>query len=162
MQKIAPFLWFDNQAEEAAKFYCSIFKNSKIEDVARYGEAGADVSERPKGTVMTVSFRLDGQEFVALNGGPLFKFTEAISFVVNCKTQKEVDYYWEKLSKGGKKGQCGWLKDKFGVSWQIVPAGLGQLFGGKNPKKSERAMQAVLKMSKLDIARLKKAYEGKS
>ncbi len=161
MQKITPFLWFDSEAEEAARFYCAVFKNSKLGTVARYGEAGADVSGQPKGTVMTVDFRLNGQEFIALNGGPLFKFTEAISFVVNCKTQKEVNYYWEKLSKGGKKGQCGWLKDKFGVSWQIVPTGLGQLFGGKNSKKSERAMQAMLKMSKLDIGALKKAYEGK-
>ena len=162
MQKITPFLWFDGKAEEAARFYCSIFKNSKLGTVARYGEAGADVSGQPKATVMTVDFRLNGQEFIALNGGPIFKFTEAISFVVNCKTQKEVDYYWEKLSKGGKKSQCGWLKDKFGVSWQVVPTGIGQLFGGKNPKKSERAMKAMLKMSKLDIDALKKAYEGKA
>ncbi len=162
MQKIRPFLWFDDKAEEAARFYCAIFKNSKIGTVARYGDAGAVVSGQSKGTVMTVNFRLDGQEFIALNGGPIFKFTEAISFVVNCKTQKEVDYYWEKLSKGGKESQCGWLKDKFGVSWQVVPTGIGQLFGGKNPKKSERAMQAMLKMSKLDIVKLKKAYEGKA
>ena len=161
MQKITPFLWFNYQAEEAAKFYTRIFKNSKIGTVARYGDAGADVSGQRKGTVMTVDFQLDGQEFIALNGGPLFKFNESISFVVNCKTQKEVDYYWEKLSKGGKKGQCGWLKDKFGVSWQVVPNGIGQLFGGKNPKKTERAMQAMLRMSKLDIVALKKAYNGK-
>jgi predicted 3-demethylubiquinone-9 3-methyltransferase (glyoxalase superfamily) len=162
MQTITPFLWFDNQAEEAARFYTGIFKNSKIGTVARYGDAGANISGQRKGTVMTVDFRLDGQEFIALNGGSLFKFTEAISFVVNCQRQKEVDYYWEKLSKGGKKGRCGWLKDKFGVSWQVVPTGIGQLFGGRDPKKSERAMQAMLKMSKLDVAALKKAYEGKA
>ena len=159
MQKINPCLWFDHQAEEAVKFYISIFKNSKILTVARYGESGSKVSGQPKGTVMTVSFRLDGQNFLALNGGPIFKFTEAISFIVNCKTQREVDRYWEKLSDGGKPGQCGWLKDKYGVSWQIVPAGLGELMQAKDPKKSERVMAALLQMTKLDIKKLKRAYE---
>jgi predicted 3-demethylubiquinone-9 3-methyltransferase (glyoxalase superfamily) len=161
MQKIAPFLWFDNQAEEAAKFYTSIFKNSKITDTALYGEAGAKVSGRAKGSVMTVSFELDGQEFTALNGGPLFKFTEAVSFVVNCKTQKEVDELWEKLSAGGEKSQCGWLKDKYGLSWQIVPTILTEMLEDKDPKRSERVMQAMLKMAKLDIETLKHAYQGK-
>ncbi len=161
MQKITPFLWFDNQAEEAAKFYTSIFKNSKITDIARYGEAGAKVSGRAKGSVMTVSFELDGQEFTALNGGPLFKFTEAVSFVVNCKTQKEVDELWEKLSAGGEKSQCGWLKDKYGLSWQIVPTILTEMMEDKDPKRSERVMQAMLKMAKLDIESLKQAYHGK-
>jgi len=161
MQKITPFLWFDNQAEEAANFYASIFKNSKIVSVARYGEEGAKVSGRPKGTAMTVAFQLDGQEFVALNGGPHFKFSEAISFVVNCKTQEEVDHYWEKLSAGGdeKAQQCGWLKDKYGLSWQIVPDVLGEMLQDKNPKKSESVMQALLQMKKLDIKTLKQAYE---
>ena len=141
MPKITPFLWFDNQAEEAANFYVSIFKNSKIVNVSRYGEAGPG----PKGSAMTVVFQLDGQEFIALNGGPHFKFTEAISFSVDCKTQQEVDEYWEKLSAGGKPGQCGWLKDKYGLSWQIVPSILGQLLGDKDPQKSKRAMEAMLK-----------------
>lgn len=160
MQKITPFLWFDDQAEEAANFYTSIFKNSKIGHVARYGEAGAKVSGRPKGAVMTVAFQLDGQEFVALNGGPHFKFTEAVSFVVNCQTQKEVDHYWEKLSAGGdeKAQQCGWLKDKYGLSWQIVPTVLGEMLQDKDPKKSERVMEALLKMKKLDIKTLKQAH----
>ncbi|PYV95542.1 MAG: hypothetical protein DMG89_20905 [Acidobacteria bacterium] len=156
MPKITPFLWFDNQAEEAANFYVSIFKNSKIVNVSRYGEAGPG----PKGSAMTVVFQLDGQEFIALNGGPHFKFTEAISFSVDCKTQQEVDEYWEKLSAGGKPGQCGWLKDKYGLSWQIVPSILGQLLGDKDPQKSKRAMEAMLKMTKLDIAALQRAYEG--
>jgi predicted 3-demethylubiquinone-9 3-methyltransferase (glyoxalase superfamily) len=133
MQKITPFLWFDNQAEEAANFYASIFKNSKVGHVARYDEAGARASGRPKGTAMTVAFQLEGQDFVALNGGPHFKFTEAVSFVVNCKTQKEVDHYWEKLSAGGdeKAQQCGWLKDKYGLSWQIVPVVLFEMLQEK-------------------------------
>lgn len=155
MQKITPFLWFDDQAEEAASFYTSIFKNSRIVHIARYGEAGAEVSGRPKGTVMTVAFELDGQEFVALNGGPLFTFSPAISFVVNCETQKEIDELWEKLSEGGATEQCGWLRDRFGVSWQIVPADLGELMS--EPVKSERVMQALLTMTKIDIAGLKKA-----
>lgn len=157
MQKITPFLWFDDQAEEAAKFYVSVFKNSKIMSVARYGEAGEEVSGRPRGTVMTVDFQIDGQTFIALNGGPLFKFTEAISFIINCKTQKEVDHFWEKLSRGGKKSRCGWLKDKYGVSWQVVPTALGELMGGKDAEKSERVMQAMLKMDKLDIKTLQQA-----
>ena len=161
MQKITPFLWFDNQAEEAAKFYTSIFKNSKITDIARYGEAGAKVSGRAKGSVMTVSFELDGQEFTALNGGPVFKFTEAVSFVVNCRTQKEVDELWEKLSAGGEKSQCGWLKDKYGLSWQIVPTVLTEMLQDKDPGKSERVMQAMLKMQKLDIETLKQSYQEK-
>ena len=161
MQKITPFLWFDNKAKEAANFYTSIFKNSKIVSVARYGEEGAKVSGRPKGTAMTVAFQLDGQEFVALNGGPHFKFSEAVSFVVNCKTQEEVDHYWEKLSAGGdeKAQQCGWLKDKYGLSWQIVPDVLGKMMQDKDQKNSENVMRALLQMKKLDIKTLKKAYE---
>ena len=159
MQKITPCLWFDNQAEEAAKFYVSIFKNSKVGSVARYGEEGAKVSGRPKGTVMTVTFQLDGQEFMALNGGPMFKFTEAISFIVNCKTQQEVDELWEKLSKGGEEGPCGWLKDKYGLSWQIVPTVLGEMMQDKDPEKSERVMKAMLQMKKLDIETLRHAYQ---
>ena len=161
MQKITPFLWFDNQAEEAAKFYTSIFKNSKIVSVSRYDEAGAKATGRPKGSVMIVVFELGGQQFTALNGGPVFKFTEAISFVVNCKTQEEVDQLWKKLSAGGEEGQCGWLKDKFGLSWQIVPTVLGELLQDKDPKKSERVMKAMLQMKKLDIDGLRRAYEKK-
>jgi predicted 3-demethylubiquinone-9 3-methyltransferase (glyoxalase superfamily) len=157
MQKITPFLWFDHQAEEAAKFYTSIFKNSKIEKMARYSEGAANASGRQKGSVMTVAFRLNGQEFIALNGGPHFKFTEAISFVVNCRTQTELDYFWKKLSAGGKEVQCGWLKDKYGVSWQIVPTVLSELLGDKDPEKSQRVMEALLKMVKLDIKKLKRA-----
>ena len=161
MQKITPFLWFDNQAEEAAKFYTSIFKNSKIISIARYGEAGADVSGQKKGTVMTVEFQIEGQKFVAINGGPIFKFSEAISFVVNCKTQKEVDYYWGKLSKGGdeKAQMCGWLKDKYSLSWQIVPTILVDMLQDKDVKKSERVMKALLQMKKIEIKALKKAYK---
>jgi predicted 3-demethylubiquinone-9 3-methyltransferase (glyoxalase superfamily) len=155
MQKIVPFLWFDGQAEEAMNFYTSIFKNSKIGRVARFGEAGPG----PKGSVMIASFELNGQEFTALNGGPQFKFTEAISFFVNCETQEEVDELWEKLSAGGKKGQCGWLKDKFGVSWQIIPTALGKLMGDKDPEKSKRVMQAMLKMQKIEIKALQQAYD---
>ena len=160
-QKITPFLWFDDQAEEAVRFYISIFKNSRIVGMSRYGEEGAEVSGRPEGTVMTVAFQLDGQEFVALNGGPIFKFTEAISFVVNCESQDEVDHYWGKLSAGGdpKAQQCGWLKDKYGLSWQIVPDVLGKMMQDKNPKKSGSVMQAMLQMKKLDIKTLKQAYE---
>src|SRR5438093_13072636 len=143
MQKITPFLWFDNNAEEAIKFYTSIFKNSKVGKIARYGDAGPG----PKGQVMTVEFELESQKFIAMNGGPRFKFTEAISFVVNCKTQKEVDGFWEKLSEGGEKGQCGWLKDKYGVSWQIVPTVLVKMLQDKNPEKSKRVMQAMLQMT---------------
>ena len=157
MQKIAPFLWFDGKAEEAANFYVSIFKNSRIGGVARYGEAGAKASGRPKGSVMTVAFQLDGQEFVALNGGPHFKFTEAISFVVNCEMQAEVDELWEKLSAGGEKGRCGWLKDRYGMSWQIVPTVLGKLMQNPDAAKSEKVMQEILKMSKLDVEALQRA-----
>jgi predicted 3-demethylubiquinone-9 3-methyltransferase (glyoxalase superfamily) len=159
MQKITPFLWFDDRAEEAVNFYVSIFKNSKIGSITRYGEEGAEVSGRPKGTVMTVTFQLEGQAFMALNGGPHFKFTEAISFIVNCKTQEEIDELWEKLSKGGEKGQCGWLKDKYGLSWQIVPAVLGEMLKGKDADVSNRVMKALLQMKKLDIKTLKQAYE---
>ena len=154
-QKITPFLWFDNQAEAAVNFYTSIFKNSKALGVSRYGEAGP----RPKGSVMTIAFELAGQEFIALNGGPQFKFTEAISFVVNCETQEEVDEFWEKLSEGGKKIQCGWLKDKYGVSWQIVPTILGELMQSGDSARSQRVMQALLQMTKIDIEGLKKAYQ---
>lgn len=152
--KIKSFLWFEDQAEEAAKFYTSVFKRSKIGKVARYPKG----SPGPAGKVMTVAFRLDGQDFIALNGGPQFKFTEAVSFVVECKDQKEIDYYWDRLTAGGGKPvQCGWLKDKFGLSWQIVPAMMDKLFTGKDPKKAERAMQAMLKMVKLDIRKLEEA-----
>ena len=157
MQKIAPFLWFDKNAEDAAKFYTSIFKNSKIRKITRYGDAGPG----PKGSVMTVEFELEGQEFIALNGGPRFKFTEAVSFVVNCKTQKEVDKFWEKLSEGGEKGPCGWLKDKFGLWWQVVPAVLDKMLRDPDPEKSQSVMRAMLKMSKLDIAALERAYKQK-
>jgi predicted 3-demethylubiquinone-9 3-methyltransferase (glyoxalase superfamily) len=159
MQKITPFLWFDDKAEEAATFYTSVFKNSKIVNIARYGDAGAEVAGRPKGTVMTVAFQLEGQEFVALNGGPQFKFTEAVSFVVNCQTQEEVDEYWEKLSDGGQEVQCGWLKDKYGLSWQIVPTILSEMLNDPDPKKAERVMKAMLQMKKIDIKGLKQAYE---
>ena len=159
MQKLTPCLWFDDKAEEAVKFYVSIFKNSRIGSIAHYGEAGAQVSGRPKGTVMTVAFQLEGQEFLALNGGPIFKFTEAISLIVNCETQEEIDKMWEKLSEGGEKGQCGWLKDKYGLSWQIVPPVLGEMLQDKNTEKSERVMRAMLQMHKLDIKTLKQAYE---
>ena len=160
MQKITPFLWYDNQAEEAANFYVSIFKNSKVGDIARYGKAAAEVAGRPEGSAMVVEFQVEGQEFVALNGGPHFKLTEAISFVVNCETQEEVDSFWEKLSEGGAESQCGWLKDKYGLSWQVVPTILNELLKDKDPKKSERVMQAMLKMKKIDIPALKQAAEG--
>jgi predicted 3-demethylubiquinone-9 3-methyltransferase (glyoxalase superfamily) len=155
MQKITPFLWFNDQAEEAARFYTSLFKNSKIVSISRYGDAGP----RPKGLALTVSFQLNGQDFTALNGGPEYKFTEAISFYVDCKTQEEVDELWEKLSEGGEEGPCGWLKDKYGLSWQIVPTILSELLNDHNAEKANRVMQAMLKMSKIDIAKLKQAYE---
>lgn len=155
IQKITPFLWFDHQAEEAAGFYTSIFPNSRIVKVVRYGEAGPG----PAGSAMTVEYQLEGQLFVALNGGPHFKFTEAISFVVNCRTQDEVDAYWEKLSSGGVEVQCGWLKDKFGLSWQIVPTVLPQLLSDPDPKKADRVMKAMLTMKKLDVRALTQAYE---
>jgi predicted 3-demethylubiquinone-9 3-methyltransferase (glyoxalase superfamily) len=159
MQRITPFLWFDDKAEEAANFYVSIFKNSKIGSISRYGEEAAAASGRPKGTVMIVTFQLEGQQFIALNGGPVFKFTEAISFLVNCETQAEVDELWEKLSAGGKEDQCGWLKDKYGVSWQIVPSILGRLMQDKDPEKSRRVMTAMLQMKKIDINALQRAYD---
>ena len=159
MQKITPCLWFDHQAEEAAKFYASIFKNSKIGNTTRYGEAGAKVSGRPKGSVMTVTFEIEGQEFVALNGGPHFTFSEAVSFMVKCETQKEIDEMWEQLSQGGEQGQCGWLKDKYGLSWQIVSPVWDEMLRDKDVKKSERAMKAILQMTKPDIKTLKQAYE---
>jgi len=159
MQKVTPCLWFNNQAEEAAKFYASIFKSSKIGDMTRYGEAGAKVSGRPKGSVMTVTFEIEGQEFVALNGGPHFTFSEAISLMVRCETQKEIDEMWEKLSQGGEKGQCGWLKDKYGLSWQIVSPVWDEMLRDKDVAKSERVMKAILQMTKPDIKTLKQAYE---
>src|SRR5712664_2598005 len=162
MQRITPFLWFDDKAEEAAKFYVSIFRNSKIGSITRYGEAGAKASGRPKGTVMTVTFQLDGQEFVALNGGPQFKFTEAISLVVNCETQQEIDELWEKLSEGGAKNQSGWLKDKYGLSWQIVPTVMGKLMQDKDAEKANRVMKAMLQMHKIDIKLLEQAYNRKT
>ena len=157
-QKITACLWFNNNAEEAVKFYTSVFKNAKKVNVSYYGE-GAPM---PKGTVLTITFQIEGQEFLALNGGPHFKFTEAISFIVHCKTQKEIDYYWEELSKGGAKVECGWLKDKFGLSWQVVPTIISEMMTGKNAEKSSRVMQAILKMKKLDIKTLKQAYAGHS
>jgi predicted 3-demethylubiquinone-9 3-methyltransferase (glyoxalase superfamily) len=163
MQKISPCLWFDDKAEEAAKFYTSIFKDSKIGDVTRYGKEGYEIHGREEGTVMTVDFEIEGQKFLALNGGPMFKFNEAISFQIYCETQEEVDYYWEKLSQGGdeKAQQCGWLKDKYGVSWQIVPIILVKMLQNKDSKKSQRVMKALLQMRKLDIKTLIKAYEEK-
>jgi predicted 3-demethylubiquinone-9 3-methyltransferase (glyoxalase superfamily) len=156
MQKISPFLWFDNQAEEAMHFYVSIFKQSKVGHIVRYGDAGPG----PNGSVMTASFELDGQQFTALNGGPRFKFTEAISFVVDCQDQAEVDDLWDRLSEGGEKGPCGWLKDKFGLSWQIVPSVLIELISDPDRQKSRRVMEAMLQMSKIDVAKLKAAHEG--
>jgi predicted 3-demethylubiquinone-9 3-methyltransferase (glyoxalase superfamily) len=161
-QKITPCLWFDDQAEEAVKFYTAIFRNSKIINMTRYTEAGREIHGKPAGTVMTVAFELNGQAFTALNGGPMFKFNEAISFQVNCETQEEVDYYWEKLSAGGdeRAQQCGWLKDKYGVSWQVVPAVLIEMINAPDSEKSQRAMEAMLQMKKIDIDELKRAYAG--
>ena len=156
MQKITPCLWFDTEAEEAAEFYTSIFENSRILDVARFGEAGP----RPAGTVMTVSFELDGQPFVALNGGPEFSFNESISFQVACRDQAEVDAFWDRLSEGGEEGQCAWLKDRYGVSWQIVPSRLHELLGDPDPERSQRAMRAMLGMKKIDIAAMEEAADG--
>ena len=160
--QITPCLWFDDQAEEAAKFYTSIFPNSKVVAVTRYGEAGREVHGRPAGSVMTVEFELGGHTFTALNGGPVFKFNEAISFQVMCDTQEEIDYFWEKLSAGGdpKAQQCGWLKDRFGVSWQVVPRGMAEMLRDPGSQGAQRAMTAVLRMKKLDIAELKRAYAG--
>ena len=161
MQKITPFLWFDNNAEEAANFYTSIFKNSIIKSITRCGKEGHEIHGREAGSVMVVKFEIEGQTFTALNGGPVFKFNEATSFVVNCKTQEEVEYYWKKLSEGGdeKAQQCGWLKDKYGVSWQIVPTILIEMLQDKVTAKSERVMRALLQMKKIDIKSLKQAYE---
>jgi predicted 3-demethylubiquinone-9 3-methyltransferase (glyoxalase superfamily) len=156
MQKITPFLWFDGQAEEAMNFYVSIFKNSKIGKVSRYGDAGPG----PKGSVMSATFELDGQEFYALNGGPHFKFTPAISFFIHCETQQEVDDFWDKLSAGGRKDRCGWLQDKFGLSWQVIPSALGKMLGDKDPEKSKRVMMAMMKMDKIVIEELQRAYAG--
>lgn len=157
MRKLTTCLWFDNKAEQAAKFYTSIFKNSKIKSVSRYGEAAAKVSGQRKGSAMTVSFEIDGQQFLGLNGGPHYRFSPAISFIVNCKTQREIDELWDKLSRGGKKDRCGWLHDKYGVTWQIVPTVLGELMQGGEPGQGERVMAALLQMTKLDIAALKRA-----
>jgi predicted 3-demethylubiquinone-9 3-methyltransferase (glyoxalase superfamily) len=157
-QKIVPNLWFDTDAEEAAAFYISVFENSRVVNVAHYTEAGP----REAGMVMTVEFELEGQRFLAINGGPQFSFDEAVSFAIECETQEEVDYFWEKLSEGGEEGQCGWLKDRFGLSWQVVPTGMEELFADPDPERARRAMEAMLKMGKLDIATLQKAAEGSS
>jgi predicted 3-demethylubiquinone-9 3-methyltransferase (glyoxalase superfamily) len=156
MRKIKPCLWFDGNAEEAMRFYTSVFKNSKVGNVMRYGEAGPG----PKGTVMAVTFELDGQEFMGLNGGPHYKFSPAVSFFITCKTQDEVDYFWDKLSQGGQTQPCGWLQDRFGLSWQVVPSALGEMLEDKDAEKSQRVMKAMLQMKKLDIARLRQAYDG--
>jgi predicted 3-demethylubiquinone-9 3-methyltransferase (glyoxalase superfamily) len=161
-RRITPCLWFDHEAEEAARFYATIFENSRIGNIARYGREGHEIHGRPEGSVMTVEFELDGQAFTALNGGPVFKFNEAISFQVHCETQDQVDYYWEKLGEGGDETaqQCGWLKDRYGVSWQIIPKDLSQYLGGPAPEKSQRAMKAMLQMKKIDIGAIKRAYDG--
>jgi predicted 3-demethylubiquinone-9 3-methyltransferase (glyoxalase superfamily) len=162
MQKITPFLWFDGQAEDAVNFYTSLFKNSKIGRILRYTEEVAENSGRPVGSVLTIEFEIQGQKFVALNGGPLFKFNESVSFVVNCVTQEEVDYFWEKLTAdGGEESQCGWLKDKFGLSWQVTPTVLIDMLHDKDPEKAERVMKAMLQMQKIEIPKLKAAYGGK-
>jgi predicted 3-demethylubiquinone-9 3-methyltransferase (glyoxalase superfamily) len=162
VQKVAPCLWFDHQAEEAARFYTSIFKNSKIVQISRYGKAGHEVHGRPAGSVMTVAFELEGQRFTALNGGPVFKFNEAVSFQIYCETQEEVDYYWGKLSEGGDKKaqQCGWLKDRYGLSWQVVPEVLVEMISDPDAKTADRVMEAMLQMKKIDIGALKRAYAG--
>ncbi len=157
MQKITPFLWYDNNAEEAVNLYTSAFKNSKIKKVSRYGDAGPG----PKGSVMVINFEIEGQDFSAINGGPVFKFTPAISLMVNCKTQEEVDELWEKLSAGGRTDQCGWLQDKFGLSWQITPKILGEMIADKDPVKSNRVMAAMMKMTRIDIKKLQEAYDQK-
>ena len=163
MAHIIPCLWFDKQAQEAAKFYASIFRDSKIGDVARYGKEGFEIHGQPEGTVLTAEFQLDGQDFVGMNGGPLFKFNEAVSFQVMCESQEEIDYYWDRLSEGGdpKAQQCGWLKDKFGLSWQVVPVVLAKLLKDKDKAKSGRVMNALMPMKKLDIAALQRAYAGR-
>lgn len=162
VEKITPCLWFDSQAEEAANFYVSIFRNSGIGTVTRYGKEGFEIHGRPAGSVLTVTFRLEGQEFTALNGGPLFKFSEAVSFVVRCETQAEVDYYWDKLREGGdeRAQQCGWLKDKYGLSWQVVPAALQAMIADKDAEKVDRVIKAVMGMKKLELAALRQAYDG--
>jgi predicted 3-demethylubiquinone-9 3-methyltransferase (glyoxalase superfamily) len=161
MQKLTPFLWFDNNAEEAVNFYVSIFKNATVGKITRYTGAGAQAAGRPEGSVMTIDFQLEGQKFAAINGGPHFKFTEAISFVVNCESQEEVDYFWNKLTAdGGQESQCAWLKDKYGLSWQIVPRVLMEMLGDKDPQKAQRVMEAMLQMKKIDIATLQRAYDG--
>ena len=160
-QKITSCLWFDDKAEEAAEFYTSIFKNSKIGKMTRYDDEAAQVSGRPLGSVMTVEFQLEGQEFLALNGGPIFKFTEAVSFIVNCDTQEEVDCFWSKLSAGGEESRCGWLKDKFGLSWQVIPLVLVEMLADKDAAKAKRVTHAMLQMDKIDITTLKQAYDGK-
>ena len=162
LQKIAPCLWFDNQAEEAAKYYTGIFRNSKIVTISRYTEVGFETHQRPAGSVMVVEFELDGQRFTGLNGGPIFKFNEAVSLQVYCKNQEEIDYYWEKLGAGGDKNaqQCGWLKDKYGLSWQIVPTIMAEMAADPDPKRAGRVMAAMLKMKKLDIAALQRAQAG--
>jgi predicted 3-demethylubiquinone-9 3-methyltransferase (glyoxalase superfamily) len=158
---ITPCLWFDTQAEEAAKFYCSVFKNSKLGKISRFPNAGQDVHHKPAGSVMTVEFELDGQPFVALNGGPQFKFDEAVSFQVYCETQRDIDHYWDRLTEGGgAEGPCGWLKDKFGLSWQVVPARIPEMMTDADPQKSARVMDAFMKMKKLDIATIERAYAG--
>jgi predicted 3-demethylubiquinone-9 3-methyltransferase (glyoxalase superfamily) len=161
-QRITPFLWFDHQAEETANFYVSIFENSRVRGMARYDDAAAQASGRPSGSVMTVAFELDGQEFTALNGGPMFTFTEAISLVVNCETQDEVDHFWDTLSAGGQEVQCGWLKDRFGVSWQVVPTVLVEMLQDRDPERSKRVMGAMLTMKKISIEGLRRAYEGRA
>jgi len=162
VQKITPFLWFDDQAEEAVKFYTSVFKNSKVGRILRYDEEAASKSGRPAGSVLTIEFEIEGQKFVALNGGPQFKFNESVSFVVNCETQEEVDYFWQKLTAdGGEESQCGWLKDKFGLSWQVTPTVLIDMLHDKDSEKAERVMKAMLQMQKIDIEKLKAAYGGK-
>ncbi len=157
MQRITPYLWFEDQAEEAASFYTSIFKNSKINEISRYGEGGPG----PAGSVMLVSFELDGQQFIALNGGPQFQFTEAISFVINCESQEEVDYMWDRLTEGGEESMCGWLKDRYGISWQVVPTALPELLNAPDPEAQQRVMEVFLKMSKIDLPTLRLAYEGR-
>ena len=162
IQRIAPCLWFDNQAEEAAKFYAGIFKNSRMVSVSRYGKAGFEIHRRPEGSVMVVEFELDGQRFTALNGGPLFKFNEAVSLMVNCENQDEIDYYWKRLGEGGdpKAQQCGWLKDKYGLSWQVVPSGFQEFYRDHKSEKAQRVMAAMMQMKKLDIAALERAAKG--
>lgn len=160
MQKITPHLWFDTQAEEAANFYVSVFKDAKINSTSYYGKAGQEIHRMPEGSVMVVEFEIEGQSFMALNGGPIFKFNEAVSFVINCETQEEIDYYWEKLSAVPESEQCGWLKDKFGVSWQVVPTGMAEMLSTPDSENTQRAMNAFMQMKKIDLEKLKQAYNG--